>query len=78
MTTEQDRAPLSTKVFRLKSEVGLHAHHPPVHFRVFDQLGQRNVFRVAVLYLVACWLILDPVHVVFTCWRSPPGPIASC
>jgi hypothetical protein len=29
------------------------------------RLKQRNVFRVAVLYLVVCWLILDPVHVVF-------------
>jgi hypothetical protein len=36
-----------------------------VHFRVFEQLKQRNVFRVTVLYLVVCWLILDPVHVVF-------------
>jgi TolB-like protein len=32
---------------------------------MFEQLKQRNVVRVAVLYLVVCWLILDPVHVVF-------------
>jgi TolB-like protein len=65
MTTDDDRAPLSKKVSQLESEVGTHAHHPALHFRVFDQLKQRNVFRVAVLYLVVCWLILDPVHVIF-------------
>jgi TolB-like protein/tetratricopeptide (TPR) repeat protein len=36
-----------------------------VHFPLFQQLKQRNVFRVAALYLVVCWLILEPVHVVF-------------
>ena len=63
MTTEKE--PLSTKAKRLEGEVGPHAHHPLVHFRLFEQLKQRNVFRVAVLYVVVCWLILDPVHVVF-------------
>src|SRR5258708_22160027 len=65
MTTKEDRAPLSTEVSRLEGEVGPHAHHPLVHFRVFEQLKRRNVFRVAALYLVVCWLILDPLHVVF-------------
>lgn len=65
MATEPEREPLSTEVRRLESEVGPHAHHPLVHLRLFDQLKQRNVFRVAVLYLVVCWLILDPVHVLF-------------
>ena len=65
VTTEQDRPPLSREVSRLAGEVGPHAHHPLVLFRVFEQLKQRNVLRVAVLYLVVCWLILDPVHVVF-------------
>jgi hypothetical protein len=65
MTTEEHRAPLSTEVSRLESEVGTHAHHPLLHLRVFEQLKRRNVFRVAVLYLAVCWLILDPVHVVF-------------
>ena len=45
--------------------MGTHAHHPLLHLRLFEQLKQRNVFRVAALYLVVCWLILDPVHVVF-------------
>jgi TolB-like protein/Tfp pilus assembly protein PilF len=49
----------------LEGEVGPHAHHPLLHLPVFEQLKQRNVFRVAVLYLVVCWLILDPVHVIF-------------
>src|SRR5438874_6349632 len=30
-----------------------------MHFRVFEQLKQRNVIRVAVLYLVVSWLVLD-------------------
>ena len=49
----------------MEGEVGPHAHHPLLHLPVFEQLKQRNVFRVAVLYLVVCWLILDPLHVVF-------------
>jgi hypothetical protein len=65
MTTEQDRPSLSSEVKRLESEVGPHAHHPSFHLRIFEQLKQRNVFRVAVLYLVVCWLILDPLHVIF-------------
>lgn len=65
MSTDKDRVPLSTEVSRLEREVGPHAHHPLLHFQLFEQLKQRNVFRVAVLYLVVCWLILDPVHVIF-------------
>src|SRR6516225_2013341 len=65
VTTEDDRAPLSSEVKRLEGEVGTHAHHPLLHLPVFEQLKQRNVFRVAILYLVVCWLILDPVHVIF-------------
>jgi serine/threonine-protein kinase len=65
VTTEDDRASLSSEVKRLEGEVGTHAHHPLLHLPVFEQLKQRNVFRVAVLYLVVCWLVLDPVHVVF-------------
>jgi len=65
MTTEENRPSLSSEVKRIESEVGPHAHHPLLHLPLFEQLKQRNVFRVAVLYLVVCWLILDPVHVVF-------------
>jgi TolB-like protein len=65
VTTEDEPASLSSEVKRLEGEVGTHAHHPLLHLPVFEQLKQRNVFRVAVLYLVVCWLVLDPVHVVF-------------
>ena len=65
VTTKDDRAPLLSEVKRLEGEVGTHAHHPLLHLPVFEQLKQRNVFRVAVLYLVVCWLVLDPVHVIF-------------
>src|SRR4029077_12010230 len=46
-------------------------HHRLLHLRVFDQLKQRNVFHVAVLYLVVCWLILEPVHVIFHMLEVP-------
>ena len=65
VTTEEQREPLSNQVKRLEGEVGPHAHHPLLKLSVFEQLKHRNVFRVAVLYLVVCWLILDPLHVVF-------------
>jgi TolB-like protein/lipoprotein NlpI len=66
VTTEDDRAPLPSEVKRLEGEVGTHAHHPLLlHLPLFEQLKQRNVVRVAVLYLVVCWLVLDPVHVIF-------------
>ena len=71
MTAEKDRAPLSSEVKRLESEVGSHAHHPLMHFQLFEQLKHRNVFRVAILYLAVCWLILDPVHVVFHMLEVP-------
>src|SRR5262252_5047648 len=71
MTTEQDRSSLSSEVKRLESEVGPHAHHPLVHLPIFEQLKQRNVIRVAVLYVVVCWLVLDPVHVLFHMLEVP-------
>jgi hypothetical protein len=71
MTTKEDRASLSTEVSRLESEVGPHARHPLVHLRVFEQLKQRNVSRAAVLYVVVCWLILDPQHVIFHMLEVP-------
>src|SRR6266481_8006732 len=40
-------------------------HHPALEFRFLKELKHRNVIRVGILYLVVCWLILDPVHVVF-------------
>ena len=49
---EEDRAPLSGGVNRPESEVGDHSRIPLVHFRLFEQLKRRNVFRVAALYLV--------------------------
>jgi len=33
--------------------------------RWVEEIKRRNVGRVALLYLVACWFILEPVHVVF-------------
>jgi adenylate cyclase len=44
-------------------------HHP--YLGLLRQLKQRNVFRVAGLYLAVCWLILEPVHVVFHMLEVP-------
>src|SRR6266851_2119417 len=49
----------------------VHAHHPTIRFRFLEQLKHRNIIRVGILYLVACWLILDPVHVVFHMLEVP-------
>src|SRR6202171_6004911 len=43
----------------------VHAHQLPVQLRFLEQLKHRNVIRVGILYLVVCWLILDPIHVLF-------------
>jgi adenylate cyclase len=49
-----------------------HGHgHPHIEFKLFEELKHRNVVRVALLYLVACWLILEPTHVVFHMLEVP-------
>jgi adenylate cyclase len=40
-------------------------HHLSMHLRILEKLKQHNIGRVVVLYLGVCWVILDPVHVVF-------------
>ena len=60
-----------TEVSTRQSEASPRAHRPVLHFRVFEQLKQRNVIRVAVLYLVVCWLILEPVYLVFHMLEVP-------
>src|SRR5215468_8813571 len=57
MTPEEDA--------RGNRAAGPQGNFPALRFRVFEQLKQRNIFRVALLYLVVCWLILEPVHVIF-------------
>lgn len=66
MSTEQDSARRSDDPAPAKSASAV-GGAPPVLPRlpILAQLKQRNVFRVAVLYVVVCWLVLDPVHVVF-------------
>jgi len=43
----------------------------PFKLHLFDELKRRNVIRVAVLYLIACWVILEPTHVVFHMLEVP-------
>src|ERR1700730_6748211 len=45
---------------------------PSVRLKFAQELKRRNVLRVAVLYLIACWLILEPTHVVFHMLEVPP------
>src|SRR5882762_6624867 len=40
-------------------------------FRFLEEIRKRNVGRVAILYVVVCWLILEPVHVVFHMLEVP-------
>jgi hypothetical protein len=42
-----------------------HRHGLGFEFKFLNELKRRNVGRVAILYLVVCWLILEPVHVIF-------------
>jgi len=65
MATEKDCVPLPTEAKRLESEADPRPYGPLAQFRLLQQLRQRNVFRIAALYLVVCWLILEPMHVVF-------------
>jgi adenylate cyclase len=48
-----------------------HGHRPRIEFRFLEHLKHRNVIRVGILYLLVCWLILDPVHVVFHMLEVP-------
>jgi adenylate cyclase len=50
---------------------GLRHSHPHIEFKFFAELKHRNVVRVALLYLVVCWLILEPIHVVFHMLEVP-------
>jgi TolB-like protein len=65
MATEELPSPSPTENSASERASGTYPHRPIVQFRLFEQLKQRNVFRVAVLYVAVCWLILEPVHVVF-------------
>src|SRR5450631_266464 len=49
-----------------------HARAPPrIEFKFLAELKRRNVGRVAILYFVVCWLILEPVHVIFHMLEVP-------
>jgi adenylate cyclase len=49
-----------------------HGHgHPHLQFRFLEELKRRNVGRIAILYLVVCWVILEPVHVIFHMLEIP-------
>ena len=49
----------------------VHGDHPHIEFKFLEELKKRNVVRVALLYLVVCWLILEPTHVVFHMLEVP-------
>ncbi|MBV8209516.1 MAG: tetratricopeptide repeat protein [Burkholderiaceae bacterium] len=47
-----------------------HDAFPQLH-HFFEELKRRNIIRVAILYLVACWVVLEPTHVVFHMLEVP-------
>lgn len=44
--------------------------------RLLQELKQRNVFRIAVLYIVIAWLILQVADVVFGIFQLPPWALS--
>jgi len=50
-----------------------HGHHYdfPIKLRIFAELKRRNLVRVAILYLVACYVILEPTHLIFFMLEVP-------
>jgi TolB-like protein/Tfp pilus assembly protein PilF len=63
---EPTEAPDDSKRVSTSSRAGL------PKFRFLEEIRKRNVGRVAILYLVVSWLILEPVHVVFHMLEVPP------
>jgi adenylate cyclase len=53
------------------SQTHAHGHHPHIEIKFLEELKKRNVVRVVLLYLVVCWLILEPTHVVFHMLEVP-------
>jgi TolB-like protein/Tfp pilus assembly protein PilF len=69
---EKDTTPLSTEAQRPASEAGHSSHPPLVHFQLFEQLKQRNVFRVAVLYVGTAYVLLEIFELFFHLLELPP------
>jgi hypothetical protein len=42
-----------------------------LEFRFLNELKHRNVVRLGILYVIVCWLILEPVHVIFHMLEAP-------
>jgi hypothetical protein len=47
------------------------ASHTIRLFEFLAELARRNVIRVGLLYLTCCWVILEPIHVVFHMLEVP-------
>src|ERR1700688_3362617 len=43
----------------------------PVKFRLLEELKRRNLVRVAILYVIACYVILEPTHLIFFMLEVP-------
>jgi len=67
----QGKQPSDEVAAPLEHSSDRHHHAFPVKFRFLEELKRRNVLRVAILYLVACWVILEPTHVVFHMLEVP-------
>jgi adenylate cyclase len=50
---------------------GGHGHRLPLKLPFIEGLKRRNVGRVVLLYVAVCWLVLEPVHVIFHMLEVP-------
>jgi adenylate cyclase len=66
-----NRAPNGASGNALGAAAQVLTRHPVTQLRFFAQLKHRNVVRVGILYLVAAWLVLEPVHVIFHMLEVP-------
>jgi hypothetical protein len=68
---ETVQTPANAAVSQPSQRSGHGNGHHHIEFRFLAELKRRNVGRMAVLYLVVCWLILEPVHVIFHMLEVP-------
>ena len=64
-------APTDAEAPGAVNRVHTRAHVGLPKFRFLEEIRKRNVGRVAVLYVVVSWLILEPVHVIFHMLEVP-------
>src|ERR1700688_1526250 len=64
-------APAPAPAWISHASVAGHVQYPQLRLPFIEELKHRNIVRVAVLYLAVCWVVLEPVHVVFHMLEVP-------